>query len=137
MPLTGADLIAPKGEVERALFPNETDAALAARLDGYLADGQARAAATLTVQADIDRAATVFVYYRAASAAYSRILASPTSVTVANEGGTVFTTEQLRALKGRADDYKQEWLSLIADPTVSPGVTPLPATESTPNYFVW
>lgn len=117
MPITASSLIAPTGEIDAAFFPSDDAEQLAARVQGYLDDGYARAAA-LSTTALKDRAATAWAYYRANKMVYLRLSALPSSVDIPTGGSHSFTNQQIETFATNAKAYLDEFNLLI--PSVPP-----------------
>ena len=77
MAVVAADLISPKGEIERTTFAGEDDTALTERMEAYITDGMERTT-TITEPAERDRLVKAWAYHRAYEAA-GQILAATLS----------------------------------------------------------
>lgn len=136
MPLTPAALLAANGgELEPELFPGETDAQVATRLQGYLDDGYARAAA-LAAGAAQDAAAAAWAYHRAYKATYLRLSLAPASESVEGEGSKAYTGAQMAAFRALADEKLAEFTRAVtAQAPVEPG--PVTVTMALPVGYRW
>ncbi len=99
MPVTKADLKAPKGEIEPAWFPaGDVDD----RLDAYIADGEARAASV--AESVRDAYVKAWAYHRAYKAVHMLLSGGPGEVKL-DSGRTnyKYSPEQIAAFAARAD----------------------------------
>jgi hypothetical protein len=115
VPLTGSDLIAPKGEIETALFPAEDSAALSLRLQGYLDEAYAKLSTlVLPDGVDVDDAAQSYAYYRAYKAVHLRMSASAASAQIEGEASRTFLASQIATFADLRDEMLQEWNDVLA-----------------------
>jgi C4-type Zn-finger protein len=115
VPLTGADLIAPKGEIELALFPGEDSAVLQVRLQGYLDQAYTQLdALTFPDTTDLDQAASAYAYYRAYKAVHLRMSASAATASIEGEASRSFLASQIATFAELRDDYEQKWDDVLA-----------------------
>lgn len=126
MPITGAELLAPVGEIEPAFFPGEGSTAVQARLDVYVQDGYTKVPATVTGVPQQDAIAKAWGYYRAYDAIYKTMSRSAASKAVAGEASSTTLATQIAAFKEARDDWYNEAISLIPSEIISseaPGST--------------
>lgn len=137
MAVTAAQLKSPTGKVEAAFFPGETGGTLDARLAAYIAEGESEAGdvGDWDSQAEYDAAVTSWAYYRAFEAVYLRLIATPSTVSITEEGSTQFTQQQINAFKDQSDNYRTAFDAAIADPDepVATGVV----TQSLSTKVTW
>jgi hypothetical protein len=131
MALSGVDLIAPAGEIEEVLFPDEDYTELILRLEYYLTDGYARASG-LTDK--IDDAARAWAYHRAYKAVYLRMSASPSETTLNDQGQAVFHKDQAERFLALSEEYLEEFEDLVGSGEV---VDPLGSTKAFVNKYVF
>ena len=136
MAITGADLIAPGGEVEAALFPGEDNAAITARLDGYVVDAYARinAAAPGMAEAEKDRAAEDWAYHRAFTAVFLRLSAEPARAELEDQGSRSYLVSQIQSFKTQAQEKLQEFNRRLE---TAVGGTGLPPSMGVPVKPTW
>lgn len=115
MPLTAADLIAPKGEIELSLFSGEDVAALDARLQSYLTEAYTKLG-TLTLPAgtDLDEAARAYGYYRAYKAVHLRMSSTAATATIEGEASRTFLASQIATFADLRDENSEIWTDVLA-----------------------
>jgi hypothetical protein len=133
---TAADLIEPKGELSKGLFPeDETDQVFEDRLQSYL--NSAYALLTQAAIADLalrDKGAIAYAYYRAYDAIYRRLSITPISVSLTDQGARTYSRDQIATFRNLALDWLAEWEEIV------PNLTPPPATAPTApakTIFTW
>ena len=116
MAVTVDDLTSPAGDLEPAvLWPGEASADVTARLAGYLTDAEARAA-VITDADDKDRAIVAYAYHRAYQSVATRLAATPSSVTLNDQGSVTTTAAQLAAMQELADRWRDKFDALLPVP---------------------
>lgn len=109
MTLVAADVLAPAGEIDGALFyPALSSGDLTTRLTAYLTQGYARAtelAVDSTVQ---DWYARVYVYYRGWSDVVNRLTLTPASTSLAGEVSASFLQTQINQWILARDAWKSQ-----------------------------
>lgn len=129
------ELLAPKGELEPALFPLLTVQALASLIAAWLDEGYTRATdAGITDTTKADRAAEAFAYWRAFDSALQRIIASPTTASFVDKGSSTYSSEQLRILAGKVGQWQAQYQTLISPDEVETSVSKYPSGAS-PTTF--
>jgi len=107
--VTGAQLVAPSGEIEASLFPSLDFTDLVSRLNSYLAEGYLKAGQTILK----DRAATAWAYHRAYFAVYLRMSSQPSRSELADQGSSTFHQDQALRFLELANAKEAEFLALI------------------------
>jgi hypothetical protein len=122
MPVTAAALKTPTGKIDPAFFPEDrTSAQLDARLASYIAEG-------VTLVADLDAseqdaATTMWAYYRAFEAVHLRMIATPASMSIADEGSVSFSSAQIASFGTMAASYKSSFEAMVAEEeTIEPAI---------------
>ena len=134
--LAADDLLAPRGELQPALFPMVDTQAVATMVDEYLQAGYSEAAAAgFTDQPRLDRIARAYAYWRIYDGVVQRIAASPMSLSLNDKGSSTYTTEQLRVLTGKANYWQSEYMLVVVPD--APAEASGASTGATPNRFVW
>src|SRR5574337_832347 len=117
MAVTAADLLAPAGRLDPAvLWPTESLADVQSRIAAYLTDAVLRTASFAA--ADIDAAVTAWVYYRAYDAVYQRIISTPASATLAEQGSYAILPGQLAAIATERDSWRATFDALAPSSAV-------------------
>lgn len=134
--INASSLLAPGGEIEPEFFPEEDLDKVTERLDAYLTEGYAKAAA-LSAGTDRENAATAWAYYRAYSAIYRRLLAAPSTWSLADEGSASYTQKQIESFQSLAAAKLEEFEVWV--PVTAPSVaSALPLSSgSTYHTFAW
>jgi len=109
-----ADFLAPRGTIEPALFPLESEPVLAARLNEYLTQGQQNVAGLALTQEQADDAVRSYVYYRSYDAIVDRIVTSPNSVSFADQGSVSYSSAQIQQLAAKRDRYLDDYTAILA-----------------------
>lgn len=137
MAISASDLVEPVGRLEPAWFVGEGDEhAFLKRLDGYVTDAGARAAAlTHLGAADQDKAATAWAYHRAFSYLHLSMQRVPASMGVSAEANRQYLKSQLQAWQQEADNALAEWTQWATPQKVSSGA--IVASSTSPNSFTW
>jgi len=114
--LTDADLIAPKGEIEKSLFPGEDAAQLGLRLQGYLDDAYAKldSLTTLPDSVDVDEAARSYAYYRAYNAVFLNMSRQAATASIEGEASRSFLASQIATFERLRDDNLSAWNDVLA-----------------------
>lgn len=135
--LSPGDLRSPTGDLGDSLFPGESSGQLDTRLQGYITEGYAKAAAAgLTVQEDQDEAAKAWSYYRAYQAVYVRMLNNPSTVIMEKQGQNSTLWSQIEAMGKLADAALANYRELLpAD--VGAGPPSLPETAAVPTQITY
>lgn len=114
MPLTALNLIAPEGEIERALFPSEDAAALEMRLQTYLTTAYTMLASlSLPTGVDLDEAARVYAYFRAYQAVHLIMSRTAATASIDGEASRSFLVSQIEAFETLRDKYEQLWQDVL------------------------
>lgn len=133
MPITPADVLAPKGRIEPDLFPGEGDGsggtALHARLAGYLADAYGRSGRREMVLA--------WAHWRAFDAVCVRLAALPSQVTQEGAGGHAYAADQRQTVCRMAADALAEYRRLEAEAPLYDPVYSGGQSRTTRNQFDW
>jgi hypothetical protein len=138
VPLAPSDLLEPQGPISPTFFPNESESALAERLQAYLDDGAQRAVAG-GLAAD-DRAVLAWGEYRALNAVVLRLATESASVTIQDQGSRTRTVEQLRTITAARDMALDRWnLAVPAPQEMNPrgGTLGRSTSGSTPIVYEW
>lgn len=143
MPLAPADLLEPKGPIAPSFFPGEDTTALTARLQAYLDDGVARAAAA-GLGADVsDRAVRAWAEYRVWNAIVLRMSTESASVTIQDQGARTRTNDQLKNIVQARDAALAMWNAAVpapdevSDTGIVGGFVGRGTSGSTANVFTW
>jgi hypothetical protein len=139
--ITPADLLAPAGPIEAALFPGEGDGIdgtdLYERLDAYIT--RAQTVTSGIAFPDPDPAVKAYSLYLAFDAAYMVSVARPSADNslVPVLGSESYSKDQRDALKAKADLYFAEYRDLLVlVPPASGTIVPVGIpTRSTPTLF--
>lgn len=132
--LEPTQLIAPEGEIEPAMFPGDSPTALADRVQAYITAGTDKATADGVAAGDLDAAARAWAYYRAFRAVFVRLSASPSSVSLANQGGSSRTTSQISEFAALAEGWRTDYLALVPE---APPPRTVPQSAPVKNRFTW
>ena len=136
MAVTPAELLSPTGEIEgAALWPGENDAAVSARLAGYIADGVDKAA-RVTDPGDNDAAVKAWAYHRAYQAVFVALSRIPSTVALNDQGSASMLVTQIQNFKDLADDKLTEFNGLLPAGEGT-ATTVAPASVSAPTTFTW
>lgn len=134
--LTVEQLIAPAGEIERAMFPDDDGDQLKARVTIWLNEATSRVAAVAA--AEVDNATRAYVNFRAFRAVYLRLSALPTSVSITDEGSHGYTADQAVRFGKLADEAYAEFIALV--PSAAATVTRearQPGVVAVPTVITW
>ena len=114
--LTAADLIAPKGEIEKSLFPGEDAAALELRLQSYLDQAYAKldTLTTLPASIDVDEAAQSYAYYRAYQAVHLNMSRQAATASIDGEASRSFLASQIATFAELRDSNLSAWNDVLA-----------------------
>jgi hypothetical protein len=134
--LTPGDLRSPTGDLGDSLFPGESPSKLEERLQGYLTEGYAKAAALAYTGEDADDVARAWAYYRAYHAVYVRMLNEPSTVQIEGQGQKSSLWPQIEAMGKLADAAKATYEDLLPEVT-STTVSGIPETTSVPTQFTY
>lgn len=133
---TAADLIEPKGQLSKGLFPEDTtEQAFEDRLQSYL-----NIAYSLLTQAGVvslaerDTAALAYAYHRAYKAIHQRLSSTPISVSLTDQGARTYSRDQIATFGNLASDYWTEWEAFIPDLTPPPAIPPSAPAKT---IFTW
>ena len=106
MPLTPAQFTQPVGDLSADLFPvlpgepyDSPSSKLASLLYTWIGQAEARAP-------DDEAAQEHYVYWRAKSSAYNRILSAPATASVDGKGSRAYTSAQIAALGQQAEVHR-------------------------------
>lgn len=134
--ITPGDLRSPTGDLGDSLFPGESSGKLDERLQGYIDEGAAKAAAASVIGEDASDLAKAWAYYRAYHAVYVRMLNDPSSVEMAGQGSKSSLWSQIEAMGKLADAAKATYEDLL--PEVAPSsVVGMQGTDSVPTQFTY
>lgn len=112
------------------MLPGESN--LSARLQGYITEADAQ---VVSLGAELqDRAGAAWVLYRFWSAVHAARLASPSTLTLSDQGGASYTDQQLRDIKAKADGYLAEFEVLFPTDTPIEAAPPGGATRTRVNW---
>lgn len=134
MSLEPTQLIAPEGEIEPAMFPTDTAEQLAHRVQAYITAGTEKASADGVDAGDLDDAARAWAYYRAFRAVFVRLSATPSSITLNDQGGTARLLTQIVHFDKLAADYLTEYTGLVPAAAVARVV---PQSAATKTRITW
>jgi hypothetical protein len=136
MAITSADLLAPLGDIEPSFFPSDDPAALDARLNAYIADGEAQAAAAQVPEVNTDAAVEAWAYYRAYKAIWLRLSEAPSSLSMIDQGSRSRTDQQREAFHQLWEQYLTLWNGLTPAPSPSIEAARAPGGVAY-NRYVW
>lgn len=123
--LAPADLMQPIGDLSPDLFPvlpGEGYASAAEKLEALLYAWADQAEAALpfgyagTDYSAVALAQTDYVYWKAKSAAYARLLATPSQNAVEGKGSFSFSGGQIAALGQQAEAHRVAWQTATGTP---------------------
>lgn len=130
MAVTAEDLTAPLGLIELSLFPVDEDEAdpitLEVRLGAYIADAISKGSPS-------DEATKAYAYHRAFLAVYLTISADPESLSLDEQGSSIFHSQQAERFKRLSDQYLLVWNEAQANG--APGTNQ--GSGSVSNLFRW
>lgn len=109
--------LAPVGEIEPALFPQEQGGSLAERVQAYIDAATTRATAIDVPAARVDEYVTHFVYARLYDAITLRIANTP-ATSLSDEGSVSYSSAQLQHFAAKRDEHRAMLDAIIADITV-------------------
>lgn len=132
--LEPAQLIAPEGEIEPAMFPGDKAEALESRVQAYLTHGYEKATAAEVLDADRDDAARAWAYHRAFRSVFVRLSASPASVSLDAQCSTSRTAQQIAEFGRLAAQYEAEYLGLVP---VAQTPKPAPTSGAVRTVISW
>lgn len=122
MAVKPSDLLSPIGKIDKAFFPGEDDTTLEERLQAYINEG-ALLVTSLATSAEQDAATTLWAYYRAFEAVYMRLMATPSSVSIADEGSTSFSSQQIAMFGTTAQQFRTAFdAALVIDSALEPAI---------------
>jgi len=134
-----ADLLAPAGPVEAALFPGEGDGSngtdLFARLSAYIDQAEVKAAEAAFL--DPEAAARAWALHLSFEAAYTLAVSRPATENTMVQvlGSTTYTKDQRDGLKAKSNQYLAEFNRMLAQiPVGSPSG---PQSRQSTNTFDW
>jgi hypothetical protein len=133
------DFLSPRGPIDgRLLFPMEQPADVVARLNEYLAQGNAKAAvysaATATQRDDI---AYAWVLYRTYDAVLDRLANTPASFSAADEGSVTFSSKQIAVMEAKRDEALAEYTTLVSTFGAAATQTDAQPTVAVPTRYGW
>jgi hypothetical protein len=136
MPLTNADFLAPKGEIEAGLFPQDSASTLAARIDEYLAQATAIVGDLDPAldAGDVDAAIAHLVYFRLYDAILIRLANTP-DTSIADEGSIRFSAAQINIFENKRGEHQIAYDALVAGTVVAPGTGEAAPTSSARTIF--
>lgn len=126
MPVAVADVKSPKGLIESAMFPDENTVALDVRLTAYIDEGESRATPIADADAN-DDAVKAWTYWRAFTAVFIRLSASPSSATLNDQASASYLLTQIQHFRDMAAEQRGIFDALLltaAEPVAA--VVPLP-----------
>ena len=135
-----ADLIEPKGELSRGLFPEDkSEEEFENRLQSYLNIGY-----SLLTQAGItdvaenatkrNTGAEAYAYFRAYNAIVTRLSATPISAALNDQGSRTYSNEQISRFQGKLDEWYADWIAIIPDLSPPPTVVHSGPTNTIIRY---
>lgn len=107
-----ADLKSPAGKIDDSMFPGEATATLDVRLQTYITEGVAEVGSELA-GAELDAAVTLWAYYRAFEAVHLRMISTPASVNIAEEGSASFTGAQITSFLTMATEFRERFFAML------------------------
>jgi hypothetical protein len=132
MAVLPADLLSPAGKIDTAFFPGEDSATLQERLQAYITEGEVRAADLSADVAAFDSAVILWSYYRAFEAVYLRLMSTPANISIAEEGSTSYTSQQIAMFGTTANQFKASFEAALVSPTV---IEPMIPSGSVHNAY--
>ena len=139
MAVTPATVRSPVGLVEPAMFPAEDMVALDERLAAYIAEGESHAT-PIAAADENDDAVKAWTYWRAFTAVFIRLSASPASVTMNDQGGKQHLVTQIENFREMAAEQRARFDALILAAADVEEVVPLPiapASGATRTVVGW
>jgi len=133
MAVTTAQLKSPAGKIDAAaFFPGEAPATVDARLQEYIDEGEEEAGDIADYESEdvYDAAVTLWAYYRAFEAVYLRLISTPASITIDDEGSTRFSSEQIAAFGRKADEFKASFAAAVSVETTAAPPIPFGALRT-------
>ena len=130
MALTPKDLIAPSGDIQPALFPNDNDHDLDARIDAYILEAEGK------VSGVTDDAVRAWVYYRSFRDVFIRLSNEPLDQLLNDQGSARMSKDQIANFGALADQNLAMWNELTQDITSDPKIG-LEPTGSVNNHFAF
>lgn len=116
MPLTATDLLTPRGRLNgAALWPHLSVEDREAAIETYLDEGYAKAEVAALDAGDQDEPAKLWAYHRAYESAYERLLLSPSTIDLNDEGGSSFNQSQIDQVGDLADRALADYNALIVE----------------------
>jgi hypothetical protein len=111
-----ADFLAPRGWIEPPMFPQDrSSAALSARLNEYITQGQANVAGLATLTAEQkDDTVRAYVNYRAADAIVDRLAMTPANFSAVDQGSVSISSSQINTFAAKRDRYLDQYTELLA-----------------------
>jgi hypothetical protein len=134
MAVVWTDLTTPTGELDGAILFSESGATLQTRLEGYIADGEAKVGADLTGD-DLDAAVTLWAEYRAYLAKYQLELSKHAQKQLVNQGSATKLETQITGWLALAQAKLAEFNDAL--PPDETAASASPSTTSTPIVYVW
>lgn len=137
--VTADSLLAPVGPIDGGLLFQEEPAAVRARLDGYIAAGNAELAKALgnvtngaaVTDAQKDDVVRTYAVWRSYDAVVDRLAASPASFTAADEGGYTVSSAQIRVMENKRDAaFEQYTLAAATLNTATAAAVDMPTPTS-------
>lgn len=126
MALQSLDLITPRGELNPdELWPGLAPESVDEKLKEFRLEGYLKAASLSAVEADQDAAVKQWVYYRAYSEVYRRLLVGPSTAQLADEGSRSYTSLQIQEVGVLADNALAAFEELLAAVVVVEVTTPV------------
>jgi hypothetical protein len=130
---TAEDFLAPKGNIVPAMFPSDSSIVMEERVDEYISAAEVEASAL--TGADLNRAVYHYVYWKAYSAAFVRMSATPTTNILADQGTIGFTQGQINSFRDLAKEHEQLFNNAVAE--VNSSIAVAPVTRSISNTFTY
>lgn len=141
MAIEAESLIAPEGEIDPDLFPNDTpppdydEGSLLLRLETYVLKGEAKVEPYNLV--DPDPAVEHWALYLAFRDAHTGMIARPASEQyLAGLGGHGYSTEQLKHIAAKRDEHLAAFEDAVKTVTPSSGIK-TPQTRVVRNRYEW
>ena len=126
MAVSGMDLVAPSGEIDKSLFPSDSEMELMERLESYLTEAEGKKIGVS------DAGKKAWAYYRAFRAVFIRLSSTP-SARFDDQGDLKYSDAQINNFNNLAEKYLAEW-EMIITAEVETGFGP---TGSVKNKFTW
>jgi hypothetical protein len=101
MAVIAADLLSPRGRVERSFFPGDSEVTLEERLDSYIEEAEG-----LTSN---EEAIKAWSYYRVYEAVADRLNSNPSTASLNDQGSRSYATSQIDAMERKAREWREKF----------------------------